>query len=247
MDFLPGFCQGISRVLISHPFDYVRLYLQTNNSSNFSDFFKKNSVRTLYRGVGVPLVSVPIDRSIQFRVYEELNNYNLSPFLSGSICGGISVFFTLPTSFICNNYVLNKNEGDLIKFTRKIFQNPTQLYNGFKPELVRSILGTSIYLGSYGKMRENYGNDLYQSVINGAVAGWSVWTITYPIETVKVEQQISNRAIAEILKQRISNFGVLNLWKGILPVYLRTLPSSIIGMTVYEEVKKITENNKNKF
>ena len=94
-------------------------------------------------------------------------------------------------------------------------------------------------------MREKYGNDLHQSAINGAVAGCCVWTITYPVETIKVEQQIYNRSITSILKKRISNFGVLNLLKGILPVYLRTLPSSIIGMTVYEEVKKYTENNKN--
>jgi len=246
MDYLPGFLQGMSRVLVSHPFDYVRLYLQTNNSKSFSDFFKKNRITSLYRGVGVPLISVPIDRAIQFRIYEELNTYNLSPFISGGICGTTSILFTLPCSFVCNNYVLKKNEKNLIKFTRTILKNPSQLYNGFKPELLRSVIGTSIYLGSYGKMREYYGNNLQQSVINGAVAGCSVWTVTYPIETIKVEQQVSNLNVRQILKERISNFGVLNLWKGILPVYLRTLPSSIIGMTVYEEVKKYTENNKNK-
>tara|TARA_Y100000591_G_C21787141_1_gene674450 strand:- start:400 stop:1131 length:732 start_codon:yes stop_codon:yes gene_type:complete len=241
MDYLPGFCQGISRVLVSYPFDYVRLYLQTNNSKSFSDFFKKNKLTSLYRGVGVPLTTVPIERAIQFKIYEQLNNYYLSPFISGSICGTVSVLFTLPSSFICNNYILKKKEQDLIKFTRTIFKNPTQLYNGFKPELLRSTLGTSIYLGTYGNMREYYGNDLHQSVINGAVSGWSVWTITYPIETLKVEQQIHNRTITYILKERISNFGILNLWKGISPIYIRTLPSSIIGMVVYEEVKKMTE------
>ena len=112
--------------------------------------------------------------------------------------------------------------------------------------MLRSVLGTSIYLGSYGKMREYYGNDLHQSIINGSVAGLSVWTITYPIETIKVEQQIHNRAIIQILKERISNFGILNLWKGISSIYIRTLPSSIIGMVVYEEVKKMTELKLNK-
>jgi hypothetical protein len=241
MDYLPGFCQGISRVLVSHPFDYVRLHLQTNTSKSISDFFKKYKITSLYRGVGVPLTTVPIDRAIQFKIYEQMNNYNISPFISGSICGAISVLFTLPSSFICNNYVLKKEETNLINFTRTILKNPGQLFSGFKPELLRSMLGTSIYLGTYGKMREYYGNDLHQSVINGAVSGWSVWTITYPIETIKVEQQIHNRAITQILKERITNFGILNLWKGISPVYIRTLPSSIIGMVVYEEVKKITQ------
>ena len=98
--------------------------------------------------------------------------------------------FILPSSFICNNYILKKEEKNLIKFTRKIIKNPLQLYTGFKPELLRSTLGTSIYLGTYGKLRETYGNDLKQSVINGSIAGWTVWTISYPIETIKVEQQL---------------------------------------------------------
>lgn len=241
MDFLPGFLQGMSRVLISHPFDYVRLYLQTNKSANFNDFFKKNSIRSLYRGVGVPLVSVPIDRAIQFNIYEKLNNFNLSPFASGFICGSLSIFFTLPASFIGNNYVLNKNEKSLYNFTKKVLKTPSNLYNGLKPELSRSVIASSIYLGTYGKMREKFGNEIHQSVINGAVAGWSVWTVTYPIETIKVEQQVCNKPVLYILKKRISNFGVLNLWKGISPVYLRTLPSSIIGMTVYEQARKFIE------
>ena len=120
-------------------------------------------------------------------------------------------------------------------------KNPLELYNGFKPEILRSVLASSIYLGSYGKMRNLYGNDLRQSIINGAVAGITLWTITYPIETIKIEQQINNRKIITILNNRISNYGILNLWKGISAVYIRTLPSSIVGMVVYEETKKITE------
>ena len=66
---------------------------------------------------------------------EQMNNYNISPFISGSICGAISVLFTLPSSFICNNYVLKKEETNLINFTRTILKNPGQLFSGFKPEL----------------------------------------------------------------------------------------------------------------
>jgi len=238
MDFLPGYCAGISRVLISHPFDYVRLYLQTNTYSSFSSFFKENKITSLYRGVGVPLIILPIDRAIQFRIYEYLNTYNLSPFLSGSICGCISVLFNLPASYISNNYVLNRNENNLFHYTRRILKNPLQLYNGFKPEFVRSTLATSIYLGIYGRMREWYGNETRQTIINGALAGWSTWSVTYPIESIKVEQQVKNRTITQILKERIHNYGIFNLWKGISPIYIRTLPSSIIGMVVYEKVKK---------
>jgi hypothetical protein len=189
----------------------------------------------------VPIITVPIDRAIQFKLYEVLNTHNISPFLSGSLCGCISVLFTLPSSYICNNYVLQKKDNNLVNFTRTILKNPNVLYHGFKPELLRSTLGTSIYLGTYGHMRNKYGNELKQSVVNGAVAGASVWTITYPIETIKVEQQLNNKGIREILRARIQNYGVLNLWKGISPVYIRTIPSSVMGMVVYEQTKKMIE------
>jgi len=239
MDFLPGFFQGATRVLISHPFDYIKLYLQSNKSASFSHFFKKNKISSLYRGVSVPLITVPIDRAIQFRIFEYLNDYKLSPFISGVLCGGVSVLFTLPSSFVCNNYILQKKEKKLINFTRTVIQNPLQLYNGFKPELLRSTIGTSIYLGTYGYMRNKYGNDVKQSMINGTITGWATWTVTYPIDTLKVEQQINNRNIINILTNRIKNYGILNLWKGISQIYIRTLPSSCCGMVVYEQVKKM--------
>jgi len=63
-------------------------------------------------------------------------------------------------------------------------KNPLELYNSFKPEILISVLASSI------------------------------------------------------LNNRLSNYGILNLWKGISTIYIRTLPSSILGMVVYEETKK---------
>jgi hypothetical protein len=242
MDFLPGFLQGITRVIISHPFDYVRVYLQSNKSTSVKHFFAKNSVTSLYRGVAIPLITVPIDRAIQLKAYEHFNK-QMNPFFSGCFCGIISSFFTLPSSFICNNYVLNKNEKSLLTFTKGIFNNNSLkiFYRGYKPEIARSILSTSIYLGVYGNMRKKFGNTNLQCAINSAVAGISVWTVAYPFETIKLEQQISNKRISSILLSRIRTYGVMNLWKGISPLYIRTIPSSIIGMMVYEKVRKIIE------
>lgn len=237
MDLIPGFLQGVTRVLISYPFDYIRLYLQTNKSKSIHEFFQKNSITHLYRGVGIPLMIVPIDRALQFKCYEYLNKY-VNPFVSGGLCGIISSLFVLPSNYICNNYIIDKTNNDLKKFITNI--NLRNLFFGYKPELVRSIIGTSIYLGVYGNLRKRYGNSTKQSVINSSVAGIVTWTITYPFETIKVEQQINNNAnIKDILKLRVQQYGIMNLWKGIMPVYIRTLPSSVLGMIVYENSKKL--------
>lgn len=239
MDLIPGFLQGITRVIISHPFDYIKLHLQTNNSDSIKDFFKKNNWKNVFRGIQVPLIIVPIDRAIQFKLFETFNkNYN--PFISGIICGMTSTILTLPSNYIANNFILN-NHKSLIDFSKNIIKTKLSVLTyGYKPELFRSILGTAIYLGIYGNLRTKYGNDTKQSIINSSIAGISVWTITYPIDTLKVEQQTNgNKDIIKILLYRIKNYGFFNLWKGITPIYVRTLPSSIVGMIVYENSKKI--------
>jgi len=89
-------------------------------------------------------------------------------------------------------------------------------------------------------MRNKFGNDGKQSIINGAIAGITVWTITYPLETLKVEQQVNNNiSLKKIYNERVKKYGFFNLWKGILPIYIRTLPSSIIGMVVYEKSRDL--------
>jgi hypothetical protein len=246
MDFIPGYLQGTTRVLISHPFDYVRIYLQSNQSSSIKDFFKNHSYKNLYRGVSIPLLIVPIDRSIQFKSYEFLNKY-YNPFISGALCGIISSIFSLPSNFLCNNYILKENKNNLRAFIKEElskYNDIKKLIFGYKPELIRSILGSSIYLGVYGNLRNIFGSDNYQPIINSMVAGLSVWTITYPLETLKVEQQVNNnKNIKDIYNDRIKRYGFFNLWKGILPIYIRTIPSSVIGMIVYEKSRKLLNLN----
>jgi hypothetical protein len=69
LDYLPGFIQGITRVLISYPFDYFRIFKQTNININYIKEIKEFK---FYRGIGFPLVSVPVDRAITFNIYEKL-------------------------------------------------------------------------------------------------------------------------------------------------------------------------------
>ncbi len=240
MDFIPGYLQGITRVIISHPFDYIRIHLQMNKYKNIRDFFKFNKINNIYKGVQVPLLIVPIDRAIQFKFYEFLNKKNINPFITGGFCGIVSSFINLPSSYIGNNYILQKNNNFKL-FVKKVFRHDIKnLFFGYKPELIRSIVASSIYLGVYGNLRNKYGNSVNQSIINGAIAGVTLWTITYPLETIKLEQQTNNNInFVDIYKNRVKKYGYLNLWKGILPIYIRTLPSSIGGMIVYEKTRKI--------
>jgi hypothetical protein len=239
MEFIPGYLEGVVLVAISQPFYYVKLHLQTNKYNSVKEFLKNNSYKQLYRGVTIPLTIVPIDRAIQFKCYESLNTY-VNPFLSGGICGLISTLFILPHDYIYYNYILCKNNVPVLTFIKHTFKDKkyTKILTGWKLEILRSTMFRSIFLGTYGIMRNKYGSELSQIIINSSAAGIISWTITYPIDTVKIEQQTTGKAMIKIIKHRIKTYGVLNFWKGIGPVYLKTISTSIGGMMVYESSKK---------
>jgi hypothetical protein len=74
MEFIPGFLQGLTRVIISYPFDYIRTNIQTQEYKNIFSYLyqKKLTVKDAYRGCSIQLLSVPIDRSIQFYLFEKI-------------------------------------------------------------------------------------------------------------------------------------------------------------------------------
>ena len=53
------------------------------------------------------------------------------------------------------------------------------------------------------------------------------WCITFPIDAVRVEQQITkNTTILNIIKSRYKNYGFLNFYNGLFPILIRSIPST---------------------
>lgn len=241
MDLLPGFCQGVSRVLVSYPFDYIKTQMQKNKYKTYRELYLMGELSNVYRGVSLCLLTIPIDRSIQFLLFEKASKLGYNPFFSGLCCGAFGSLYNLPLSYISNNYMLLNQKPRVSCFVKETLQhNWSKLFRGFTPEIARSTIASSVYLGVYGSMRSYFGSSQMQTIMNSAIAGISLWTITYPLETLKLEMQTSDMTILRAFTYRVKRFGFFNLWRGILPVYGKTLPSSIVGMLVYEKVKKLT-------
>lgn len=74
--FLSGGAGGVCAVLVGHPFDLIKVRIQTSGSGNSSvfkmlgDTFKKDGVRGIYRGVSAPLVATAPVFSISFWGYD---------------------------------------------------------------------------------------------------------------------------------------------------------------------------------
>ncbi len=241
MDLLPGYVQGVTRVMISYPFDYVRTNIQAKNIPSRQYLKSLPSYKLLYSGVSIPLVTVPIDRAISFKMYESLMEKNVSPYVAGGICGITSSFINQPFNYVINNYITrnpvnNTHEKSLYKYVRDNLSS-RDLFIGFRTELIKSTLASGIYLGVYGHIRREYGTGKWPTVINAMVSSIVLWTVIYPLETIKVLQQTKHeQSISKILKTE--EYKIYKLWRGVGIMYVRNIPSSVAGMLVYEQVKK---------
>ena len=241
MDLLPGFAQGVTRVFISYPFDYVRIHLQKNKYDSVRGYFKSNgyNIFNLYRGIKYPLSIIPIDRAITFKIYEDLNKKH-NPFVSSLIASSMTCLYNVPLQSINTNYILENSNKSYFKFITEVIKNykANFLYKSFTTEYLRSVSGSVLYMGMYGNLRNVLPDKKAYYMLNGAITNIFVWTFIYPLDTIRVEHQSNQKSLFGTIKNKFMNEGVRSFYKGISLVYIRSLPSATIGMLVYETVKK---------
>jgi hypothetical protein len=227
LDYLPGFLQGLTRVLISYPFDYFRIFKQTNIKINYITEIKNLN---FYKGVGLPLLSVPIDRAITFNIYENLKKKKYSSVECSFYPSFISSIYMTPINLINTNYIYIKDKPLKLIIKNNFNKN---IFRGLSIEILRNNLSSMVYLYTYKTLSDNYNNPF----INGSISSFTLWTLFYPLDTIKVRKFINNKKYLDIIKEN----SFKSLYNGIGLVYLRTIPSAGIGMLVYENSKKYIE------
>ena len=171
--FIPGFSMGVTRAIISHPFEMLKLKSQMNIKDNF--------YKGLFKGLHLSILSNSIERGIQFYWFDKFkkkyNNNLISSFCASLISTGI----TLPY-----NVLLLKNT--LLKNTDGITKNILLKSGGL--EYVRNISGSTVFLYSYNYFR----TDNFPIYLSGIASSFIVWGFTYPIDNIK-NQIIAKRDI----------------------------------------------------
>lgn len=222
-DLIPGYLQGITRVCISYPFDYIRIYKQTNKEINIM-----NELKTLgiYRGILLPILLNPVDRAISFYIYEYLKKNNYSTIEVALYPTILSSIYMTPVNIFNSNYIYNKgfNYNKLIQTERN-----KNFYRGNCVELFRNGISSFLFLYVYNL---NLANN--NPFLNGIISSSFMWSVVYPLDTIKTFKFVHNKSYIDIFK----NTKILHYYRGISFVYLKTIPSAGIGMIVYESAKK---------
>ena len=249
MEFIPGFVQGLTRTCIGYPFDYMKIQAQHNPKYDFVQYLMKlkedNKYGKLYRGISLPLIVNPIRRSSQFVVYERMNK-SCNPFISAAIAGAAVSIINVPYYALLSTYIVDTNKAGIVPHLRKKLKSSgAQLMRGYKMEMLRACCTSTIYLGTYGTLRAGSGPGNAACAKNAIVASVTTWTITYPLDTMRLWCQVAStkQSQKETIRSRMLTEGFLSLWRGIHMTYMRVVPTTVISMLMYEYARKAVQSS----
>lgn len=245
LTFLPGYCQGLSKCFTTYPFDVIKIKMQTNqykSTINCARNLIKTDPKIFFRGFSISLLTFPIDRAISYKIYDDLNKQQFNPYLSAFFGGIASSIISVPTQFITTNAIHMKK--DQYQGVRNLIKNKIKtkhnFYRGYWLDTTRAICGSTLFLGTYGNIKNKFPDTKIYTIFSAISAITVTWCVTFPLDAVRAEQQVSKDiSIYNLLKNRYYKYGLLNIYNGLTPVLLRSIPSTSIGMLVYEYVKKL--------
>ena len=120
--------------------------MQINNI----DFIKttnkiiKNDINKLYRGISVPLITIPLERSLQFYIYEKSkknNNILYNSFITSVVTNSIFTPLSILNINIINS--TKENFNNIYQFIKNKKKNI--FYKGIHLEISKNYLSTFTY------------------------------------------------------------------------------------------------------
>ena len=212
--FAAGFTSGCTNVLAGHPFDTLRVRVQTGQSIAFTNPYHYASM--LYRGILPPFITASMSISVNFGLWEAVrttytdpwitkSNKPLSPdespvssiFLSGTLTGWCVCQLTMP---LVNMKVVRQTlppeqvERTYAKqISRAVRDHGLQsLWRGYLPHNVQESVGRGCYLGGYYLAKRILADEqtfgeakFWKKALAAAVGGIAGWCVTYPMDVLR--------------------------------------------------------------
>jgi len=255
---LPGAAHSLALLTIGHPFDTVKTRMQLGMSKTalggIYDIFKRQGFWGLYRGAPMPFLQLIVKRPFEFAVFESFNSRfrgeTYAPALGGLLAGVTSSIIGCPFSVVkiqmqSTGKDVHSNFFEAVNAVWKT-RGATGFYRGFVATIYKELPFATLFLGTYGNLREALPASPWAHALAGASASGFVWTVLLPLDTLKtiiqagVLKDTEARGWITQFRHFVQTRGVIGLWAGWGPVALRSFPSSATAMVAYEWTRSAT-------
>lgn len=265
--FASGGFGGVCAVLTGHPFDLVKVRLQTGVYNSTAECLKgtlaKDGLLGFYRGVMPPLLGVTPMFAVSFW------GYDMGKKLVGSYTGKKVEDFTIadistagfisaiPTTGVAAPFErvkvmmqIQSGKSSMGSVIAEMYRTGgiRSIFKGSAATLARDGPGSALYFATYEYVKKKLsspGQDLslFAISIAGGSAGVAMWLGVFPIDTIKSTQQSSNVniSIAKATKQIYAKGGIKGFFPGVGPALARSFPANAATFVGVELAKNFLE------
>lgn len=218
LDFAAGCLGGCAGVIVGHPFDTIKVRLQTQDGSSpkyrgsydcFKTIVRTESVRGLYRGVTSPMAGVSFINAIAFGVYGNVQRLlgtpdsTVSHFVSGAAAGAVQSLVGSPIELaktrlqvqgLGSKGVVYSGPVDCIRRVHRA-EGPRGVFRGLGSTFLRDTPAFGVYFAFYEYMvrkasSDNSNPSNFRLAMAGGLAGVFSWLVSYPCDVVKSRLQV---------------------------------------------------------
>lgn len=251
--FASGGFGGVCAVLTGHPFDLVKVRLQTGVYQSAIPGIKltlvKEGLPGFYRGVVPPLLGVTPMFAVSFwgydvgkRIVSSASGISSSDFTISQIstAGFLSA---IPTTLVAAPFErvkvmmqIQKEKSSMGSVIAEMYKTGgiKSIFKGSAATLARDGPGSALYFATYEYLKQSLkkpgeeGMSLLNISIAGGFAGVAMWLGVFPIDTIKSTQQSSNTSVSivQTTKNIYKKGGIKAFFPGVGPALARSFPAN---------------------
>jgi hypothetical protein len=260
--FLAGTVSGAALTAVGHPFDTVRVKLQTTSSSSLlsvlRELWRAEGLRGFYRGFSPPFALTGLVNTIlwgtQFTITDAMKSADIGggntsrAILAAVPASFVSAFVVAPMELLKTRQQTSPSRQSLPAVLEGIVraEGVGGLYRGFSIVCLARLLGGWGYFGGNSAALEAL-NERFpaagaaqaarNTLLAGGFAGICYWCLAMPVDTVKSTVMSSGAArtgTAATIRLLYSKGGLARFYKGFSAAILRAFPANASAFLAFD-------------
>ncbi|XP_043819932.1 calcium-binding mitochondrial carrier protein SCaMC-1-like isoform X7 [Dromiciops gliroides] len=230
----------------------------------FKHMVREGGVLSLWRGNGVNILKIAPETAIKVLAYDQYKALlthdstkinNIERFVSGSLAGATAQTLIYPLEVIKTRLALGRTGqySGMFSCAMQIMKNEPlgTFYKGYIPNFLSILPYAGIDLSVYEILKNYWLNNYAEDSVNPGVlllllcsasSNFCGQLASYPLNLVRTQMQAQGapqKNIYYFFQEIIAKEGLLGLFRGITPNFVKVLPAVGISCVVFEKAQKL--------